>query len=65
VKITPAMKNVLDLLYTGMNQEEIAQKLGISAGTVKVYSHLIYQANGVQSRVELMAKKIEDLRDDY
>ena len=51
-----------ELLLTGMRIEDIAQKMGITYGTAKIYVSKFYQRFGVGSRAQLMADEIERLR---
>jgi len=44
---------VVRLVALGMRNQEIAEKLFISVGTVKVHLHRIYERLGVDGRVEL------------
>jgi DNA-binding NarL/FixJ family response regulator len=50
-KLTARQKEVLDLLAEGKSNKEIAQALGISAGTVKVHVNAAFRALGVHNRV--------------
>jgi two-component system nitrate/nitrite response regulator NarL len=47
-------QQVITLLCGGLSNREIARKLGVTEGTVKVHLHAIYGKLGVRSRVELM-----------
>ena len=47
-------QQVITLLCDGLSNREIAKKLGVTEGTVKVHLHAIYGKLGVRSRVELM-----------
>jgi len=52
--LSPREREIVDLVSTGDRPPEIAQKLGISPGTVKVHLHRIYEKLGVGSRAELI-----------
>ena len=47
---------ILDLLSQGYQNKEIAEKMFISSGTVKVHIHHIYEKLHVQNRVEAVNK---------
>jgi two-component system, NarL family, nitrate/nitrite response regulator NarL len=47
-------QQVITLLCGGLSNKEIAGKLGVTEGTVKIHLHKIYERLGVRSRVELM-----------
>lgn len=51
--LAPRERAIVDLLRTGMRNREIAEDLGITEGTVKVYLHRIYEKLGVGNRTEL------------
>lgn len=45
---------VVDLVVKGLRNREIAGRLGIAEGTVKVHLHKVYEKLGVGSRTELV-----------
>jgi DNA-binding NarL/FixJ family response regulator len=45
---------VLDGIYAGKSNKEIAAELGVDESTVKRHSHNIYEKTGYRSRVELV-----------
>jgi two-component system, NarL family, nitrate/nitrite response regulator NarL len=47
-------QEVIALICDGLSNREIADKLGVTEGTVKIHLHAIYQKLGVRSRIELM-----------
>lgn len=47
-------QEVLAHLATGLSNQDIADKLFISEGTVKVHVHKIFQKSGLGSRIELL-----------
>lgn len=57
--LTPRQLQVLELLGRGLSNKDIAKRIGIEIGTVKVYLNAIYRAFGVHNRTQaaLMAKK--------
>lgn len=52
VDLTPRLRNLLRELHTGASNKEIAARLGVTEGTVKVYlSVRLYPSLGVSTRV--------------
>lgn len=51
--LAPRERAIVQLIETGMRNREIAGKLGMTEGTVKVYLHRIYDKVGVGNRTEL------------
>ncbi len=51
--LTPREKTIVELIARGVRNREIAEALGITEGTVKVYLHALYIKLGVQNRTEL------------
>jgi two-component system, NarL family, nitrate/nitrite response regulator NarL len=47
-------QQVITLVCEGLSNREIANKLGITEGTVKLHLHSIFEHVGVRSRIELM-----------
>ncbi len=52
--LTNAQARVMELLATGGSNREIASKLGLTEGTVKVHVTAIYRALGVSSRSQAL-----------
>ena len=52
--LTPRELAIVRAIATGSRNREIAERLNISEGTVKVHLHNIYQKLGVDSRLALM-----------
>ncbi len=50
--LTPREREVLTLLASGMSTKNIAEQLGIAAGTVKVHLTGIFRKTGAADRVE-------------
>jgi DNA-binding NarL/FixJ family response regulator len=44
---------IVRMVATGLRNKEIADRLGIAEGTVKIHLHSIYEKTGVSGRVEL------------
>jgi two-component system, NarL family, nitrate/nitrite response regulator NarL len=51
--LAPREKEIAKLVGRGMRNREIAESLGMSEGTIKVYLHAIYQKLGIDNRTEL------------
>jgi DNA-binding NarL/FixJ family response regulator len=51
--LTDRQKRVATLVCGGLSNREIATKLGVAEGTVKIHLHAIYQRLNVHSRNEL------------
>lgn len=51
--LTPREKGLIDLLIQGCSNKEIAAKLSIAEGTVKVHLHKLYEKTGTGNRTEL------------
>jgi DNA-binding NarL/FixJ family response regulator len=52
--LTPREIDVIRLVVDGMRNKEIAAKLSISEGTVKIHLHRTYEKLHVESRLELL-----------
>ncbi|MBX6376325.1 MAG: response regulator transcription factor [Acetobacteraceae bacterium] len=53
VRLTRREQEIVDLVLQGLRNKQIADRLQITEGTVKIYLHAIYQKIGVTSRMEL------------
>ena len=53
VPLTPRERELVDLVRQGLRNRDIAARLGVTEGTVKVYLHSIFDKLGVVSRTEL------------
>jgi len=51
--LTPRETEVVKMAATGLRNKEIAEKLQISEGTVKIHLHAIYEKLQISGRVEL------------
>ena len=58
--LTPRERQLAALVAQGLRNREIAARLGITEGTVKVYLHGLYDKLGVASRTELAIRAGED-----
>lgn len=57
--ITDREKEVVTLMYKGLNYNEIADKLTISPSTVRKHTENIYKKLGVHNKVEAIHKCVE------
>lgn len=53
-KITPREKDIVKYIEIGLLNKEIAGKLAITEGTVKIHIYNIFQKTGVTSRIDLI-----------
>nr|WP_310524522.1 response regulator transcription factor [Polymorphobacter sp.] len=52
-RLTPRERDVAKLVATGQRNRSIADRLGISEGTVKMHLHNVYAKMGLESRTQL------------
>ena len=60
--LTPRETELIKLVVEGLRNKEIAARLGITEGTVKIHLHNIYEKLGVDGRLELMLAAQHRLR---
>jgi two-component system nitrate/nitrite response regulator NarL len=53
-ELSNRQQQVITLLCNGLCNREIAEKLGLTEGTIKIHLHEIFEKLGVRSRIELM-----------
>jgi len=58
--LTPREVEMVRLVASGLRNKEVAKRLAISEGTVKIHLHNIYEKLHVQSRVELVLRAQAD-----
>ena len=51
--LTPRERELVELVRQGLRNRDIAARLGVTEGTVKVYLHAIFDKVGVANRTEL------------
>lgn len=61
--LTPRERELVELVREGLRNRDIASKLGVTEGTVKVYLHAIFDKVGVDNRTELAMRAKELLGD--
>jgi two-component system nitrate/nitrite response regulator NarL len=52
-------QQVITLVYDGLSNKEIANKLGVTEGTIKGHLHSIFEKLGVRSRIELIIALVD------
>jgi DNA-binding NarL/FixJ family response regulator len=60
--MTPRLREVRQRLLSRKSAKVIAHDLGITLGTMKVYTRRLYECLNIDGRVELMAIEIERLQ---
>lgn len=63
--LAPRERELVKLVQNGLRNREIARKLGVTEGTIKVYLHTVFQKLGVSSRTELAIRASEFLARSY
>ena len=59
VSLSPRERELVALVSQGLRNRDIAEELGITEGTVKVYLHSIFEKTGVANRTELAIRARE------
>jgi two-component system nitrate/nitrite response regulator NarP len=57
--LSPRETDLVQLVRKGLRNRDIAEKLGITEGTVKVYLHSVFEKTGVANRTELAIRAAE------
>jgi DNA-binding NarL/FixJ family response regulator len=55
-RLTPREREIIDLVLHGMKNREIAERLSITPGTVKVHLMHVFEKTGVRDRYELAVR---------
>lgn len=63
--LSPRERELISLVSRGMRNREIAAKLGVTEGTIKVYLHNVFDKLGVNSRTELAIRAEEFLAGSF
>ena len=61
VSLAPREKQLIGFVRSGLRNREIAEKLGVTEGTVKTYLHTVFEKLGVSNRTELAIRADEFL----
>jgi two-component system nitrate/nitrite response regulator NarP len=61
VSLAPRERQLISFVRTGLRNREIAERLGVTEGTVKVYLHAVFEKLGVSNRTELAIRADEFL----
>ena len=59
--LAPRERQLIGFVRKGLRNREIAEQLGVTEGTVKVYLHAVFEKLGVSSRTELAIRADEFL----
>ena len=59
--LAPRERQLVDFVRRGLRNREIAERLGVTEGTVKAYLHAVFEKVGVSSRTELAIRAGEFL----
>jgi two-component system nitrate/nitrite response regulator NarP len=62
VSLSPRERELVQLVRQGLRNRDIAEQLGITEGTVKVYLHSVFEKTGVANRTELAIRSAEWVR---
>jgi two-component system nitrate/nitrite response regulator NarP len=57
--LSPRETELVQLVRQGLRNRDIAEQLGITEGTVKVYLHSVFEKTGVANRTELAIRAAE------
>jgi len=63
--LSPRERELISLVRKGMRNREIAEQLGVTEGTIKVYLHSVFEKLGVSSRTELAIRADEFLAGSF
>jgi two-component system nitrate/nitrite response regulator NarP len=61
--LSPRERDLVRLVRQGKRNRDIAEELGITEGTVKVYLHSVFEKTGVANRTELAIRAAEWVSD--
>jgi two-component system nitrate/nitrite response regulator NarP len=63
--LAPRERELIRFVRQGLRNREIAEQLGVTEGTVKVYLHSVFEKLGVNSRTELAIRADEFLAESF
>lgn len=61
IPLAPRERQLIGFVRSGFRNREIAEKLGVTEGTVKTYLHTIFEKLGISNRTELAIRADEFL----
>jgi len=64
-QLAPRERQLIRFVRQGLRNREIAQRLGVTEGTVKVYLHSVFEKLGIKNRTELAIRADEFLTESY
>lgn len=59
ISLSPRERELVALVRQGLRNRDIAERLGVTEGTVKVYLHSVFEKTGVANRTELAIRAPE------
>lgn len=59
VPLSPRERELVGLVREGLKNRDIAERIGVTEGTVKVYLHSVFEKTGVVNRTELAIRAAE------
>lgn len=59
ISLSPRERELVGLVSQGLRNRDIAERLGVTEGTVKVYLHSVFEKTGVANRTELAIRAPE------
>jgi two-component system nitrate/nitrite response regulator NarP len=65
IALAPRERQLIRYVRRGLRNREIAQELGVTEGTVKVYLHAVFEKLGVKNRTELAIRADEFLAESF
>ena len=63
--LSPRERQLINLVRKGLRNREIADQIGVTEGTIKVYLHAVFEKLGVTSRTELAIRADEFLAESF
>jgi two-component system nitrate/nitrite response regulator NarP len=63
--LSPRERQLISLVRTGLRNRDVAEQLGVTEGTIKVYLHALFEKLGVSSRTELAIRADEFLAGSF
>jgi len=64
-QLAPRERQLIRFVRQGLRNRQIAEQLGVTEGTVKVYLHAVFEKLGVKNRTELAIRADEFLAESY